>query len=103
MNISKKPNAHARLLQAAANVFGSRGYHAARVSDIVAEARRVIEAWRIDYNLHRPHTSLGGLAPTVYANRNRPARPASLELRNGSAQRALTATTSQERNMNRLY
>lgn len=38
MNISKKPNAHARLLRAATNVFGSRGYHAARVSDIVAEA-----------------------------------------------------------------
>ena len=70
---------------------------------LVPEARRIIEAWRIDYNLHRPHSSLGGLAPTVYANRNRSTRPASLELRNGSAQRALTATTSQERNMIRLY
>ena len=38
MNISKKQNAHSRLLRAAANVFGSRGFHAARVSDIVAEA-----------------------------------------------------------------
>jgi putative transposase len=69
----------------------------------LAEARRIIEAWRIDYNLLRPHTSLGGLAPTVYASRNRSARPASLELRNGSAQRALTATQSTERNVNRLY
>src|SRR6516162_2888987 len=26
-------------------------------------ARRIIEAWRRDYNACRPHTSLGGLAP----------------------------------------
>ena len=29
-------------------------------------ARRLIEDWRIDYNMHRPHTSLGGLAPFRY-------------------------------------
>jgi len=58
----------------------------------LAEARKIIENWRIDYNTQRPHTSLGGLAPAVYANLNRAARPASLELRKGSAQQALTAT-----------
>lgn len=58
----------------------------------LAEARRIIENWRIDYNTQRPHTSLGGLAPAVYANLNRATRPASLELHNGSAQQALTAT-----------
>lgn len=26
-------------------------------------ARAAIEAWRIDYKQHRPHTSLGGLTP----------------------------------------
>lgn len=30
------------------------------------EARRVIEAWRHDYNTTRPHSSLGGLSPEGY-------------------------------------
>jgi putative transposase len=34
------------------------------------DARRQIEAWRIDYNGHRPHSSLGHLTPIEYA-RNR--------------------------------
>ena len=33
------------------------------------EAQVVIEDWRIDYNMHRPHSSLGWLAPTIYAER----------------------------------
>jgi putative transposase len=33
-------------------------------------ARRIIEEWRIDYNDHRPHTSLGGLTPTEFATRS---------------------------------
>ncbi len=32
-------------------------------------ARRMIEAWRIDYNANRPHTSLGGLTPEAFAAR----------------------------------
>ncbi len=35
------------------------------------EARQIIEAWKIDYNAHRPHTSLSGLTPTEFANRSR--------------------------------
>ena len=35
------------------------------------EARRIIEAWRIDYNTTRPHTSLNGLTPTEFAARPR--------------------------------
>src|SRR6185503_1216021 len=31
------------------------------------EARQIIEAWRIDYNTNRPHTSLNGLTPTEFA------------------------------------
>ena len=33
----------------------------------LAEARVVIEDWREDYNLRRPHSSLGMLAPAVFA------------------------------------
>ena len=32
-------------------------------------ARRIIEAWRIDYNHARPHTSLNGLTPAAFATR----------------------------------
>jgi putative transposase len=35
------------------------------------EAREIIEAWRIDYNTNRPHTSLAGLTPTEFAARPR--------------------------------
>jgi putative transposase len=35
----------------------------------LAAARRIIEAWRIDYNTERPHTSLEGLTPTAFAGR----------------------------------
>lgn len=35
----------------------------------VKEANRIIEAWRIDYNTARPHTSLGGLTPAEFAAR----------------------------------
>lgn len=46
----------------------------------LAEARNIIENWRIDYNTQRPHTSLGGLAPAVYARQPRTSRPVALEL-----------------------
>jgi putative transposase len=35
----------------------------------LSQARALVEAWRIDYNTVRPHSSLGGLAPSVFANR----------------------------------
>jgi putative transposase len=35
----------------------------------LAQARRIIEEWRIDYNTNRPHTSLNGLTPTEFAAR----------------------------------
>ena len=34
------------------------------------EARQIIEAWRIDYNHERPHTSLNGLTPNEFASRS---------------------------------
>ena len=35
----------------------------------LVEARRIIEALRVDYNTARPHSSLGGLTPTEFAAR----------------------------------
>ena len=32
----------------------------------LAEAQTIIEAWRMDYNHHRPHSSLGHLTPTEF-------------------------------------
>jgi putative transposase len=32
----------------------------------LAEAQAIIEAWRIDYNEHRPHGSLGDLTPREF-------------------------------------
>jgi putative transposase len=37
----------------------------------LTDARRIIEAWRIDYNNARPHTSLDGLTPREFATRSR--------------------------------
>jgi putative transposase len=34
-------------------------------------AREIIADWRIDYNLHRPHTSLDGLTPNEFATRSK--------------------------------
>ena len=70
--------------------------------DHLADARRVIGAWHQDYNLNRPHTSLGGLTPNAFAHQYHPRRPASHELREGSAQRALTSTQQTERKANGL-
>lgn len=35
-----------------------------------AHARRIINAWRIDYNHQRPHSSLDGLTPMEFATRS---------------------------------
>jgi len=32
----------------------------------LADARRIVEAWRRDYNENRPHSSLGNLTPMEY-------------------------------------
>jgi putative transposase len=60
------------------------------LSSSYTHARRIVEAWRADYNTRRPHTSLDGLTPTEFA-----ARGGSLELCMGSATRPLP-TTNQE-------
>lgn len=35
----------------------------------MAQARRAIEIWRVEYNTQRPHSSLGDLTPEEYAER----------------------------------
>jgi putative transposase len=35
----------------------------------IDDARAKIEAWRIDYNAHRPHSSLGNLTPSEFASK----------------------------------
>jgi putative transposase len=35
----------------------------------LAEARRIIEPWRVECCTARPHSSLGGLTPTEFAAR----------------------------------
>jgi len=34
-------------------------------------ARTILEAWRVDYDTCRPHTSLGGLTPNAFATRSK--------------------------------
>jgi putative transposase len=34
----------------------------------LAEARAIIETWRVDYNHHRPHSSLGHLTPSEFVS-----------------------------------
>ncbi len=38
---------------------------------ILPAARTIIEAWRVDDNTCRPHTSLGGLTPNAFATRSK--------------------------------
>ena len=36
----------------------------------LAEARTMLADWRLDYNTQRPHSRLGWLTPSEFANRN---------------------------------
>ena len=39
--------------------------------DSLHHARSLVATWRIDFNLHRPHSSLAGLTPAQYVNRSK--------------------------------
>ena len=69
----------------------------------LAEARLLIEDWRRDYNTLRPHSSLGGLPPSIYANLGRIPLPALVKPRHGSDGQARTATLPEAVTVNRLY
>jgi putative transposase len=53
----------------------------------LAQARAVLTAWKDDYNNTRPHSALGNITPTEYANRSvpRPQRGGTLRYAEGSA------------------
>lgn len=63
----------------------------------LAEARRVIEAWRIDYNEYRPHTSLRMKTPAAFAAARpfvKRQQPSAQEFSEGSPPEALAAITA---------
>ena len=60
MNHAFMENFNARLREECLNVNGFRGPE---------QAREVIEAWRIDYNEIRPHSTLGFLTPKEFAQK----------------------------------
>jgi len=82
----------------------------------LAQARRIIEAWRIDYNTARPHSSLGYLTPQEFAaswraaeeNNNEPdapSRPATGRdgaVDGASAPRPVAGTPTEGQTENRL-
>ena len=41
----------------------------------VEDARAKLEKWRVDYNVHRPHSSLANLPPAAFANELRQRKP----------------------------
>jgi len=65
----------------------------------LAHARRLIEAWRIDYNTERPHTSLDGLTPLEFARQ----RARASERSGGSTLRPVANRLEQGQNRNGLY
>jgi putative transposase len=63
----------------------------------LAEARRIIEAWRLDYNEHRPHTSLRMATPAAFAQARpfvRRQRAPAPELGEGSPPEPVAALTA---------
>ncbi len=50
----------------------------------MAQARRIIEAWRIEYNTERTHSSLGDLPPHEFAEESLSRRKVGVSLTTGS-------------------
>jgi putative transposase len=63
----------------------------------LAEAREIIEAWRHDYNCLRPHSSLGALTPSEFADRQGAGPPEQVW---GSAARPLAPPPQPRHNIN---
>jgi len=67
----------------------------------LAEARRLIEAWRVDYNTERPHSSLGYLTPNEYVvnwlTAHSPNPPSDASLRTATGRNAAVCGASAPR------
>ena len=69
----------------------------------LAEARPLIEDWRQEYNTLRPHSSLGGMSPSLYADLRRQPQPVLAEPCQGLGGQARTAMLTEAVTVNRLY
>jgi len=69
----------------------------------LAHARTELAAWKADYNTVRPHSSLGNLAPSIYATSSGPAtqRDGALRYTEGSAPRPIASPSQQGSNQPR--
>lgn len=67
------------------------------VFSALAEARILLEQWRRDYNTQRPHSRLGWLTPSEFANRSRLSKqwPSGAAQPEGSAPMAIASTAQQ--------
>lgn len=52
----------------------------------LADARQIIEPWRLNYNLHRPHSGLGDLTPAEFAALREPTAPSSPQTQSSTQQ-----------------
>jgi putative transposase len=59
----------------------------------ISHAREVLAGWMMDYNMVRPHSGLGNLAPSIYAERSasRMQRDGTLRYTEGSAPRPVAS------------
>ena len=69
----------------------------------LAEVRLLIEDWRQDYNTLRPHSWLGGMPPSLYADLRRQLGPALAEPFQGLGEQARRAMLTEAVTVNRLY
>jgi putative transposase len=66
----------------------------------LAHAREVLSLWKDDYNIVRPHSSLGNLSPAAYAKRSDPVtqRDGALRYTEGSAPHPVASPSQQGSN-----
>jgi len=66
------------------------------------QARQALEEWRCDYNMVRPHSRIGWLAPAIYATTFSSPQGQGAALRNGSAPWPVAATVYDDNNRQTL-
>jgi transposase InsO family protein len=56
--------------------YGGMKVNEAKRPGSLLEAQVLVDAWRVEYNTYRPHSSLGGLTPAEYAEHPTITQPA---------------------------